>query len=63
MNRIMRFSEMQEVTGLSRSTIYNRLNPEHKNYDPGFPKPAPLGPRLVGWSSESVELWIQKILQ
>jgi prophage regulatory protein len=63
MTKILRFPQMQEITGLSRSTIYNRLDPDSKNHDPDFPKPIPLGPRLVGWSSDSVEAYIQKTLQ
>jgi len=63
MARIIRLSELCTLTGLSRSTIYNRLDPKHKTYDPEFPKSFPLGPRLVGWSSDSVDAWIKETIQ
>ncbi len=59
---ILRFPQVTTRTGLSRSTIYNRLDPSHKTYDPTFPKPISLGPRLVGWSSEEVDQWIEETL-
>ncbi|MEZ5492852.1 MAG: AlpA family phage regulatory protein [Gammaproteobacteria bacterium] len=60
---ILRLPEVKERTGLSRSTIYNLQNPNHKQYDPSFPKSFPLGARLVGWSSDSVDAWIKKTIQ
>ena len=61
-NKILRFSQVVERTGLSRSTLYNRLNPKSKSYDPSFPKPSPLGPRLVGFSSHEIDEWVEKTL-
>jgi len=62
-NNILRFYQVIERTGLSRSTLYNRMNPNNKSYDPSFPKPRPLGPRLVGWSSNEIEQWIEQTLK
>ncbi len=62
-NRILRFPQVMEATGLSRSTIYNRLNPKHKNYDASFPRPAALGPRLVGWKEISIDQWIDETIK
>ena len=51
--RILRLPEVLARTGLSRSTIYVRV-------DQGlFPKPVSLGARAVGWI-ESVDEWIQE---
>lgn len=36
---VLRLKEVQEKTGLSRSTIYNKLNPACKYFDDAFPKP------------------------
>ena len=60
--RILRFDDVVAATGLSRTTIYNRLNPKHVTHDPSFPKPVPLGPRLIGWSEEEVYRWVDRIL-
>jgi len=61
-NKILRFTELQKRISISRSSIYNRLNPKHKSYDPTFPKPVPLGPRLVGFSEAQINDWIDKTL-
>ncbi len=50
--RILRFAEVCFRTGYSRSTIYLRLK------DGQFPKPIPLGPRLVGWPEAEIDRWI-----
>jgi prophage regulatory protein len=61
-NKILRFSDVQKRIGYSRSTIYNRINPRGPLYDPTFPKPVPLGPRLVGFSESQINDWIEKTL-
>lgn len=49
---ILRRTDEQELTGLSRSTIY-RLSSNGS-----FPKPAKLGPRAVGWPEAKIRAWI-----
>lgn len=51
-NRILRRPEVEKLTGLARSTIYNRME------QGTFPKPVPLGGRLVGWLESDVDKWI-----
>lgn len=46
--RILRFPEVRAARGESRATIYNRIR------DGLFPRPIPLGPRLVGWRESEV---------
>jgi prophage regulatory protein len=50
--RIVRFKEVCQRTGYSRSTIYLRMK------EGGFPKPISLGPRLVGWPESEIDSWI-----
>jgi prophage regulatory protein len=51
--RIERRRDVQDRTGLSRSTIYDLM-------DAGdFPRPIRLGPRAVGWLSHEVDEWIE----
>ncbi len=50
--------DLEELTGLSRSTIYDRLNPKSKRYDPDFPKPVKFG-HLTRWRLSEVQAWIQ----
>lgn len=58
--RIIRIKQVQERVGLSRSTIYDRINERFPRYDPEFPKPAKLGAYAVGWLEESINEWINK---
>lgn len=60
--RILRRKQLEDRTGLSRSTIYARLNPKSPNYDPTFPKPVELGYGMqnppVGWIESEVDAWL-----
>jgi prophage regulatory protein len=55
--RIMRLPEVKAMTGLSRSTIYFRI-------DLGtFPKQVSLGGRAVGWLEHEIQEWLQRQVQ
>lgn len=51
--RLLRRLEVEQLVGLSRSTIYTRLEKGT------FPKPVPLGGRLVAWLESDIQDWIQ----
>lgn len=55
---IIRMQQLREKTGLSRSTIYARLDPSSSSYDPSFPKQVKLGPAAVGWIEAEVDEWL-----
>ncbi|MGR2918964.1 helix-turn-helix transcriptional regulator [Acinetobacter sp. 1125_18A] len=46
--------DLEELTGLSRSTIYDRMNSKSKRYDPDFPKPVKFG-HLTRWRLSEVQ--------
>lgn len=50
--RILRFPEVSHITGLPRSSIYQRMA------DGKFPKSVPLGGRLVGWPSDVIDEYV-----
>ena len=50
---ILRLKEVQKRTGLSRSTIYLRIQ------EGTFPKPVKLGERAVGWPEYEVDDWVE----
>jgi prophage regulatory protein len=50
--RILRRKQVQELTGLSRSTIYLRIAQGR------FPKAISLGARAVGWLDAEVDAWL-----
>ena len=52
--RFLRLPEVLVRTGLSRSTIYVRLDQGR------FPRPVSLGGRAVGWIEAEVDEWIRE---
>ena len=50
---ILRRTQVQARTGISRSGIYQKMA------DGEFPKSISLGPRAVGWLESSIDTWIQ----
>lgn len=52
-NAILRLPLVKGRTGLSRSTIYQRIA------DGSFPKPISLGARAVGWLESEIEAWLE----
>lgn len=63
---ILRRKQVEARTGLSCSTLYERINPKHRNYDPTFPKPIALGNGKnppVGWVESEVNRWIAAQVQ
>ncbi|HEY4011369.1 MAG TPA: AlpA family transcriptional regulator [Acidobacteriaceae bacterium] len=49
---ILRLTGVKERTGLSRSSIYLKINQKT------FPKPVALGARAVGWRESDINAWI-----
>ncbi|CAM4388428.1 MAG: hypothetical protein LEGION0403_FIIPPAGN_02624 [Legionella sp.] len=53
--RILRLKQVENRTGLKRSTIYNRISLGT------FPKQIPLGGgRAIGWLESEIDDWIQQ---
>lgn len=52
--KILRRHEVEQCTGLPRSSIYTMIN------EGTFPRPIHLSSRSVGWLAIEVEDWIQK---
>lgn len=51
---ILRLPAVKAATGLSRSTIYDRVRKRT------FPAPISLGGNAVGWPTSEVGAWIQR---
>jgi len=52
--KILRRNQLEARTGLSRSTIYNRLKT-----DKSFPRPISLGGGAVGWVDSEITAWLE----
>src|ERR1700761_6891370 len=47
----LRLPEVKAVTGLSKTTIYERIR------EADFPSPIPIGKRAVGWIESEIKQW------
>lgn len=54
---ILRLPAVKARTGLSRSTIYNRIS------EGNFPEPVSLGGRAVGWIDAEIQDWLAERIQ
>lgn len=63
--RIIRRQEVERRIGLSRSAIYDRLDPNSPRHDPSFPSAISYGgaSRSVGWLEHEVDAYIAAIVQ
>lgn len=55
---LIRLPEVRKRTGLSRSTIYDKLDTKSPRYDPTFPKQRNLGTGSVGWVESEIDAWL-----
>lgn len=56
---ILRLKQVMARTGLSRSTIYDRIAPSSPRHDASFPKQVSLGGDAVGWEESAIDAWLQ----
>lgn len=58
--KVARLRRVMELTGLGRSSIYNRMDSRSAHYDPTFPCSFPLGATggAVGWDEEAIKTWV-----
>ena len=52
MNKFIRLNDVKEMTGLSRSSIYQFISRG------SFPEQVKLGERAVGWTEHEVQEWM-----
>lgn len=53
-HQILRRPAVEQITGLSRSTIYKWMDNDR------FPKAVKLGPRAVGWFQADIDAWLEQ---
>ena len=57
--QILRRSDVEVIKGLSKSTIYAKMDSKSPYFDPDWPKKVNLGPRSVGWYRHEVIKWVE----
>lgn len=57
--RVVGIKKVLEMTSLSRSTHFEKLNKRSKSYDPTYPRPLKLGARSVGYVEQEVIDWVK----
>lgn len=61
---VLRRRDLEVRLRLSRSTIYDKINPKSPRYDASFPKPIRLGRgAAVGWLAHEVDDWLNRQIQ
>lgn len=58
---LLRRQQVEVILSLSRASIYARLNPKDKGYDPGFPRPIKVGAATVRWRQSEIEAYIASL--
>lgn len=59
-HRLLRRKQVEQSLGLSRSTIYARLDPKSRHYDPDFPRPIKLSATSIAFVEAEVQDYIAK---
>ncbi|WP_459619970.1 AlpA family phage regulatory protein [Burkholderia sp. 3C] len=59
---IVRLKQVERMTGLARSSIYNRMDSRSRYFDPTFPRSFPLGESkaAIGWYEHEIQEWATK---
>ena len=52
-DRLLRRRQVEEITGLSRSSIYRLM------MDDEFPRPVKIGPAAVRWKASDLTTWLE----
>ena len=64
--KFLRRNQVEERTGLSRSSVYAKMrrNPKRpSDFDPTFPTPVSLGAKAVGWIESEIDSWLTAQIQ
>jgi prophage regulatory protein len=57
---MLRLKQVVERIGLSRSTVYSKLDSQSAQYDPSFPKQISVGNGAVRWIEAEVNAWLEQ---
>ena len=55
LDRLLTIKQIAAQTGISRSTIYRRIQ------EGEFPKPVRIGPRATRWPESEIKIWLDEL--
>jgi prophage regulatory protein len=58
LKNIVRLVKLLLILSVSRSTVYNWMNPKSKYYRPEFPKPIKISKSAIGWLESDIQGFI-----
>lgn len=58
--KLIRLQQLLAMLAVSRSWLYDKLNPQSPRFDPSFPRPIKLGKSTVAFDLAAVEAWVQQ---
>lgn len=56
---VMRLPQVMAALGVSRSTLYLKMDPKSKYYDTEFPMRIKLGAKAIGWIEDEILNYIE----
>lgn len=60
---VLRAKQVAEKVGVSRSTLWNWVNPKSRHYNPDFPQPFTVSGNVTGWRNTDIDAYINKQAQ
>ena len=61
--RMLNLKDVNQITGLGRSTIYDMMDPRSARYDHSFPKQVKLSAGRVAWIEAELITWLNTKIQ
>lgn len=58
---LMRIKDVCKAIGISRSMIYQWINPKSKYHRSEFPLPVQIGKRCIGWKTGEIQEFIDNL--
>lgn len=59
-DKVLRIDEVGSKCGISKTTIWAKLNPKDRRHDAAFPQPFRLSLKAVGWLESEIDAWIEQ---
>lgn len=58
-DRFCRLKDIMEMLNVSKTSIYDRMNPRSPRYDSEFPRRVKVGHGTVAWRESEIQQWMK----